>query len=79
MSHGLGRGRGGWARQPGEGGSPQVWLQGRDDVGHSGFDSPGFRPPSARSNACKNSNFKFLKSFTLGCQHSGQGFQRYFC
>jgi hypothetical protein len=24
MSHGLGRGRGGWARQPGEGGSPQA-------------------------------------------------------
>jgi hypothetical protein len=40
---------------------------------------PGFRPPSVRHNARKNSKFKFLKSFTLGCQHIKQGFQRYFC
>jgi hypothetical protein len=40
---------------------------------------PGFRSPSVRHNARKNSKFKFLKSFTLGCQHITQGFQRYFC
>jgi hypothetical protein len=40
---------------------------------------PGFRPPSVRHNARKNSNFKFLKSFTLGGQHITQGFQNYFC
>jgi hypothetical protein len=38
-----------------------------------------FCPPGARRNAHKNSNFEFLKSFTLGCQHITQGFQRYFC
>jgi hypothetical protein len=31
-------------RQPGEGGIPQVWLQGRDDVGHSEIDFSGFLP-----------------------------------
>jgi hypothetical protein len=49
-----------------------------NSVGHSGFDFPGFRPPTVRSNARKNSKFKFLKRFTLGCQHIKQGFQRYF-
>jgi hypothetical protein len=38
-----------------------------------------FCPPGARHNARKNSNFEFLKSFTLGCQYITQGFQNYFC
>jgi hypothetical protein len=50
-----------------------------NSVGHSSSIFPGFRPPSVRSNARKNSKFEFLKSFTLGCQHIKQGFQRYFC
>jgi hypothetical protein len=50
-----------------------------NSVGHSRTIFPGFRPPSVRHKARKNSKFKFLKSFTLGCQHIKQGFQRYFC
>jgi hypothetical protein len=38
-----------------------------------------FCPPRVRSNARKNSNFKFLKTATVVCQHIGQGFQGYFC
>jgi hypothetical protein len=38
-----------------------------------------FCSPRARSNACKNLNFKFLKTATVVCQDIGQGFQRYFC
>jgi hypothetical protein len=48
-------------------------------VGHSGFDFLDVCPPGARHNARKNSKYKFLKSFTLGCQHMKQGFQNYFC
>jgi hypothetical protein len=50
-----------------------------NSVGHSSLDFPKFCPPGVRHIARKNSNFKFLKSFTLGCQHNKQGFQRYFC
>jgi hypothetical protein len=31
-----------------------------------------FCPPGVRHNARKNSKFEFLKSFTLGCQHTSQ-------
>jgi hypothetical protein len=38
-----------------------------------------FCPPGVRSNARKNSNFKFLITATVVRQHIGQGFQGYFC
>jgi hypothetical protein len=40
---------------------------------------PDFCPPGVRSNARKKFKFEFLKIFTLGGQHIGQGFQNYFC
>jgi hypothetical protein len=46
---------------------------------HSSFDFLDFCPPRVRSNARKNSNFKFLKTATVVRQHIGQGFQGYFC
>jgi hypothetical protein len=50
-----------------------------NSVAHSSFDFLDFCPPRVRSNARKNSNFKFLKTATVVRQHIGQGFQRYFC
>jgi hypothetical protein len=47
-------------------------------VGYSGRDFLNLCSQGVRSNARMNSNFEFLKSFTLGCQHIKQGFQRYF-
>jgi hypothetical protein len=51
----------------------------RNGVGYSGRDFLNLCSQGVRSNARMNSNFEFLKSFTLGCQHIKQGFQRYFC
>jgi hypothetical protein len=41
---------------------------------HSEVDFLDFFPPRVRSNARKNSNFKFLKTTTGVCQDIGQGF-----
>jgi hypothetical protein len=38
-----------------------------------------FCSPGVRSNARKKLKFEFLQFFTLGGQHTRQGFQRYFC
>jgi hypothetical protein len=46
---------------------------------HSKLDFPDFCLPGVRQNARKKFKFKFLKIFTLGGQHIGQGFQNYFC
>jgi hypothetical protein len=46
---------------------------------HSRTDFLDFCPPRVRSNARKKSNFKFLKTTTVGLHHIGQGFQGYFC
>jgi hypothetical protein len=60
-----------------------AWLQGLGRTGTAmltvALIFPGFRPPRVRSNARKNSNFKFLKTATVVFQHIGQGFQNYFC
>jgi hypothetical protein len=66
MSHGLGRGRGGWARQPGEGGSPQVWLQGRDDVGHSEIDFSGFLPTRCSTQCPQEFKIRIFEKFHFG-------------
>jgi hypothetical protein len=47
--------------------------------GRSEHDFSGFCSPGVRSNARKNSKFKFLEIFTLGGPHIRQVFQRYFC
>jgi hypothetical protein len=46
---------------------------------HSNHDFLDFCLPGARHNARKRFKFEFLKFFTLGGQHIGQGFQNYFC
>jgi hypothetical protein len=45
---------------------------------HSSSDFLDFCPPGVRHNARKKFKFEFLKIFTLGGQHIGQGFQNYF-
>jgi hypothetical protein len=40
---------------------------------------PNFHLPGVRRNVRKRFKFEFLKFFTLGDQHIGQGFQSYFC
>jgi hypothetical protein len=47
--------------------------------GHNSFIFLKFCPPGVRSNARKNSNFKFLKNSNWSCQGIQQGFQKYFC
>jgi hypothetical protein len=46
---------------------------------HSNHDFLDFCLSGARHNARKRFKFEFLKIFTLGGQHIGQGFQEYFC
>jgi hypothetical protein len=75
LQRGLGSGEGGDIV-----GYAEVAKDVRDSVGYSDLRfSEFFYSLGVRSNARMNSNFKFLKSFTLGCQHIKQGFQRYFC
>jgi hypothetical protein len=50
-----------------------------DSDPHSNHDFLIFCLPGVCSNARKKFKFKFLKFFTLGGQHIGQGFQNYFC
>jgi hypothetical protein len=46
---------------------------------HSNLIFSDFCLPGVRHNAHKKFKFEFLKIFTLGGQHIGQGFQNYFC
>jgi hypothetical protein len=46
---------------------------------HSNLIFSDFCLPGVRHNARKKFKFEFLKIFTLGGQHIGQGFQNYFC
>jgi hypothetical protein len=50
-----------------------------DSEAHSKLDFLDFCLPDVRQNARKKFKFDFLKIFTLGGQHIGQGFQNYFC
>jgi hypothetical protein len=50
-----------------------------DSDAHSSSDFLDFCSPGVRSNAHKKLKFEFFKFFTLGGQHTRQGFQRYFC
>jgi hypothetical protein len=50
-----------------------------NSVGHSSLDSTEICPPGVRPNVRMKSNFKFLKTATVGLHHIGQGFQGYFC
>jgi hypothetical protein len=50
-----------------------------NSVGHSSFDFPKFCPPGVRHNARMNFKFEFLKTATVGCHDTSQGFQIYFC
>jgi hypothetical protein len=50
-----------------------------DSDPHSDHDLFDFCLPGVRQNARKRFKFEFLKFFTLGDQHIGQGFQSYFC
>jgi hypothetical protein len=50
-----------------------------DSEAHSKLDFLDFCLPGVRQNARKKFKFEFLKIFTLGGQHIGQGFQNYFC
>jgi hypothetical protein len=46
---------------------------------HSSSDFLDFCPPGVRHNARKNLNFEILKTATVVCQDTSQGFQNYFC
>jgi hypothetical protein len=47
--------------------------------GHSGVGFLDFCPPDVRHSARKNLNFEILKTATVVCQDTSQGFQIYFC
>jgi hypothetical protein len=50
-----------------------------DSEAHSKLDFLDFCLPGVRQNAHKKFKLEFLKIFTLGGPHIGQGFQNYFC
>jgi hypothetical protein len=50
-----------------------------DSDAHSNLIFSDFCLPGVRHNARKKFKFEFLKIFTVGGQHIGQGFHNYFC
>jgi hypothetical protein len=56
----------------------RVWASKNSDR-HSELDSLDFSAASVQRNARKRFKFEFLKTSTLGDQHTSPGFQIYFC